>query len=151
MAALKLLRSWVFRFGPIYHRRTLAQGFDEFAAMWLDDFGEQELPANVVHVLAVLTSSGRHVSGRVVPEKLAAVWGAQVQELLKQKGYKMEPGEWQFLPDEMLETIQRLGKLSPEDAHLLVRRNFPKLFFVWHKAVKRGTGGATSFGEAPGS
>ena len=120
-AALKLIRSWVFRFGPIYHRRTLAQGFDEFAAMWLDDFGEQELPANVVHVLAVLTSSCRGVSGRVVPEKLAAVWAQEVQLLLKEESDK-GGNEWHFLPDEMLETIQRLGKLSPEDAHGLVRK-----------------------------
>lgn len=86
--------------------------------MWLDELGESELPADMVQVLSVLTSACKQVDLKIAPEKLSMKWRDEVVRLLDDCGEGT--AVYHFMPDDVLLSIQRLSKLSREDARFLV-------------------------------
>eukprot|EP00913_Durusdinium_trenchii_P023249 g21827.t1 len=125
----KAARSQILRMGPVFQRRTIAKALDEFTALWLDEIGESSLPVDTVQVLCALTSSVKGVPSKTPKKKLAAKWRQKVEDLLHhhhifhkddEEGAGHRANVWHFMPDEILDMTQRLGKLSVEDALFLV-------------------------------
>ena len=97
-----------------------AEAISEFSALWLDEFGQQSIPMDLLQVLCALTATSQHVAHKTPIPETGLKWKRQVDQLLET--HRKQAQAWYVSLDDMVTATQRLQKLGEKDAVLLAAR-----------------------------
>lgn len=123
VSILKGLRAAVLRFGSGVQRQVMVKALSEFTTIWLDEFGQPNIPVDVLQVLGALTTTSKLVPHKTPLVETGIKWKRQVESLLRaHRGLQTETADhsWHISLDDMLSATQRLQKLGAKDAVILV-------------------------------
>eukprot|EP00435_Cladocopium_sp_Y103_P034368 s881_g8.t2 len=123
VSVLKGLRAAVLRFGSGVQRQVMVKALSEFTTIWLDEFGQPNIPVDVLQVLGALTTTSKLVPHKTPLVETGIKWKQQVESLLRtHRGLQAEPVDhsWYISLDDMLSATQRLQKLGAKDAVIVV-------------------------------